>query len=177
MIKVPFRGVLVSLIALVAIGGLIASNSEMKTTRPTNAEDSCKGSGITLVVDFGGEDGAKNITKCVSNFDGTGWQLLEAAGLEVAGTSEYPKSFVCRINNFPTSAAEDCVGTPGSLGGSWVYFYSSVASGSETTSWSRSPVGAATRKPKCGDFEGWLFLTQGSEKQVPAIAAEPFSCK
>ena len=177
MIKVPFRGVLVSLLALVAAGGLVASNVKSENVQPSIKEGICKDLGTTLVVDFGDQIAASTITKCISNFNGSGWQLLKAAGFEVAGTSEYPDSFVCRINNFPNSKAEDCVGTPGSSGGRWVYFYSSVTTGNATKSWSRSPVGAAARKPKCGEFEGWLFITEKADRKVPAITPKPFSCK
>lgn len=177
MIKVPFRAVLIFLIALVAIGGVI--NLEMEKSSTSNATVSdgvCSDKGVTLVVDFGSKSGQEPITRCVREFSGTGWDLFEAAGVKVAGTSEYPEAFVCRIANFPHAEKEDCLGTPDFASGSWTYFYSSVSANDENSQpakWQRSPVGAATRMPACGEFEGWLFANSPSEISTDPA---PFKC-
>lgn len=193
MITVPLRGVLISLIALVAIGGVVAgAKGPAATDTPGESENAnftsgaCVSSGTTIVVDFGASQTKPAIVRCVSNFHGTGWELFEAAGLEVEGTSEYPKAFVCRIDGVPSSITEDCKGTPTPITGTWSYFYATDRGQSKVSAkneWIRSPVGAATRKPNCGDFEGWLFskaeFQEEKTKQpvTPSPSPSPFSCK
>lgn len=181
MIKVPFRAVLISLIAIVAVGGLVVPNLQngpatVKSIRNISEDGACTKGGITLIVDFGKETNLVPIRKCVVAEGLSGWQVLQQAGLQVSGTAEYPNSFVCRINYWPSQKTEDCAGTPGLLGGSWVYFYSKPGS----NGWLRSPVGAATRKPLCGEAEGWLFVNQHTDDQkfaMPTIPPRPFICR
>lgn len=181
MIKVPFRAVLISLIALVAIGGLVVPNLQNGPTtsnanKSTSAYGACTKQGTTLIVDFGSESKLPLIQKCVVSKGASGWKLLQDAGLQVTGTAEYPDSFVCRINNWPSEMKEDCAGTPGVKGGSWVYFYSSPKS----NGWLRSPVGAAARMPRCGEVEGWLFVNQLADNQKfasPKFKPSPFICR
>jgi hypothetical protein len=177
MIKVPFRAVLIFLIALVALGGVI--NLEMEKSNTSNAtvsDGACSDKGVTLVIDFGTNSSQEPIARCVLDFSGTGWELFEAAGVKVAGTSEYPEAFVCRIDNFPDYEKEDCLGTPDFASGSWTYFYSSASANGQNlppAKWQRSPVGAATRMPACGEFEGWLFAKSPSEISTDPT---PFKC-
>ncbi len=181
MIKVPFRAVLISLIAVVAVGGLVVPNLQNGPTKNNSNQNistngACTKQGTTLIVDFGKESNLAPIQKCVVANELSGWQFLQHAGLQVAGTSEYPNSFVCRINDWPSQKVEDCAGTPGLVGGSWVYFYSKPGS----SGWLRSPVGAATRKPLCGEVEGWLFvdpLADGQKFTSPKISPSPFICR
>ena len=177
MIKVPFRAVLISLIAIVAVGGLVVPNLQNgPTTNSNSANGACTKQGTTLIVDFGTESKLAPIQKCVDAQVASGWQVLQNAGLQVTGTAEYPNAFVCRINDWPSQKTEDCAGTPGLTGGSWVYFYSKPGS----NGWLRSPVGAATRMPLCGEVEGWLFVNQfaGDQKFAsPKIKPSPFTCR
>lgn len=176
MKSVPFRAVLFALIGLVAIGSLItASPSSSKVTANVISGEACAKSGVTLVIDFGDQSRAPLVT-CVKNFAGTGWQLFEAAGIAVEGTAEYPQSFVCRISEFPSTKDEDCLGTPNYNSGTWVYFSSTDSA--QTSGWNRSPQGAASRKPGCGDFEGWRFVVGAeSSSQIPNFEPHPFVCK
>jgi hypothetical protein len=181
MIKVPFRAVLISLIAIVAVGGLVVPNlqngpTKINSNQNVSTNGACTNHGITLIVDFGKETKLEPIQKCVVAEGLSGWQVLQHAGLQVFGTAEYPNSFVCRINDWPSQKIEDCAGTPGLVGGSWVYFYSKPGS----NGWLRSPVGAATRKPICGEVEGWLFVNRLADDQKfasPKIYPNPFSCR
>jgi len=181
MIKVPFRAVLISLIAIVAVGGLVVPNLQNEpmsvgSIQNVSQDGTCIKNGTTLIVDFGEESTLLPIQKCVVAEGVSGWQVLQSAGLQVSGTAEYPNSFVCRINNWPSQKTEDCAGTPGLLGGSWVYFYSKPGS----DGWLRSPVGAATRKPICGEVEGWLFVNRLADDQkfaMPTITPRPFICR
>ena len=60
MIKVPFRAVLISLIAIVAVGGLVVPNLQNEPSK-TNSNQNvatnspCTKHEITLIVDFGKE--------------------------------------------------------------------------------------------------------------------------
>ena len=176
MIKVPFRAVLISLVALVAIGGVVVPNLQAGSNDDNYASGACTNVGTSVIVDFGSDSKVRPIIRCVSELGLTGWQVLQHAALEVEGTREYPNAFVCRINDWPDEKSEDCMGTPGLGGGSWVYFYSKPGG----HSWLRSPIGAATRKPLCGEVEGWLFVNQltGNQKQTsPRIKPSPFSCQ
>ena len=188
MITVPFRAVLLSLIALVAVGGMVATNDEVVNNSSKVSTGACTKSGVTVVVDFGSSSSLAPITKCVSQQNSrssSGWQLLAAAGIQTTGTSEYPESFVCRLNDFPAVSEEDCLGTPGFTSGSWVYFYSKKgpleSDSNQQPAWQRSPVGSATRVPGCGDFEGWLFVkprTDGKPvRQVPSATPKPLHCE
>ena len=176
MIKVPFRAVLISLIALVAIGGLVVPSLPRSTDNAVSKSGACTDFGTSVIVDFGSDSKLQPIIRCVHSSNLSGWQVLETAQLEIEGTREYPKSFVCRINNWPNEKSEDCIGTPSITGGSWVYFFSKPGS----NDWQRSPVGAGTRKPVCGEVEGWLYvskLTGDKKNSSPKIKPSPFSCK
>lgn len=180
MMKLPFKAVLFTLVGLVAVGSLVSQAPAVQTPSgsPDQAKVSdsvCSTTGVTLVLDFG------STTKpteqyCVENFSGTGWQLFELAGQTVEGTAEYPASFVCRINGYPDSKNEDCLGTPDFGNGSWVYYV--ARSESNSGEWVRSGAGAAARKPECGDFEGWRFVKGFSQVNLPpSVTAAPFRCE
>lgn len=172
----PLRAVLFALIGLVAIGSAISVKPLTPSSSFAKVSDgACVNSGVTLVVDFGQTD-AESLVKCVQDFSGTGWKIFHAAEIDVQGTAEYPKSFVCRIAEFPSLSSEDCQGTPSFVTGTWVYFHSSVKN--KSSGWLRSGQGAASRKPGCGDFEGWRFVIGESKaNQVPDIEPKPFTCK
>lgn len=171
----PLRVVLFTLIGLVAVGSAISVKPFTSSFSFAKVSDgACVNSGVTLVVDFGQD--AESLVKCVQDFSGTGWQIFEAASIDAQGTSEYPKSFVCRIAEFPSLSSEDCLGTPSFATGTWVYFHSSVKN--KFSGWLRSGQGAASRKPECGDFEGWRFVIgQSTANQVPDIEPKSFKCK
>ena len=152
---------LVGLVALVAIGFAINSFGKADNNNKVNDEKTpvtvtdgeCTVSGISLSVDFGTKSSTPSISKCVSNFTGTSWDLFSAAGLTVTGTEKYPVGFVCRIENFPDETAEPCLETPDPKLGSWAYFTAQP----KATSWQYSTWGAATHKPTCGSAETWVF--------------------
>jgi hypothetical protein len=152
---------LVGLVALVAIGFAINSLGKADSSTQVNenkapvtvTDGECTESGISLSVDFGTISSTPSISKCVSNFTGTSWDLFSAAGLTVIGTEKYPIGFVCRIEDFPDQSAEPCLDTPDPKLGSWAYFTAQ----SKSSSWQYSTWGAATHKPACGSAEAWVF--------------------
>lgn len=174
MSKVSLRAVLIALISLIAIGSLVSvSEDKPRIIKPQLTSSPCVDSGVTLIVDQGG-DQDQMLIRCVKDFKGTGWNIFSAANLNVQGTAEYPESFVCRIDGFPSEDSEDCLATPSFTKGTWVYFNATA----ENTEWMRSGLGAALRTPGCGDYEGWRYLTSADQSTVaPRIEARPFKCK
>jgi hypothetical protein len=113
----------------------------------------------------------------VSN-ERTGWQLFKATEVEVAGTSDYPVGFACRIAGWPTPDKQPCTSTPTYAQGHWAYFYADTASSGK---WVFSGAGSAMRKPVCGSADAWLFVTgdatNGTEAHaVPSVMPKVFSC-
>ena len=154
MKSVPFRAVLLFLLAIVAIGSVTTTTNSSPSTASRVVDGLCSEDGTTLVIEYGPLV-QESIVRCVQNFSGTGWDLFEAAELNVEGTADYPNSFVCRIQDLPSSEAEPCDGTPNGQTGSWIYFVANADD--KPRKWQRSPVGASGRTPKCGDSEAWVF--------------------
>ena len=154
MKSVPFRAVLLILLAIVAIGSVTTTSNNSKSTATNAVDGSCSEDGTTLVIEYGPLEQV-TIVRCVQDFSGNGWELFEAAELSVEGTADYPNSFVCRIQGLPSTEVEPCDGTPSAQTGSWIYFVANADD--EPRNWQRSPVGAASRTPKCGDSEAWVF--------------------
>lgn len=174
--RVSVRAALIALIALVAIGGLFGTGVISTVSKPidsttASAAGFCTEAGVSLLVETGESD---TIIACAKNFSDTGWQLFAATNQQVEGTSEYPVGFVCRINDFPSDSTESCTGTPTAASGSWAYYFASSETGNH---WMLSGVGAATRKPKCGDVDGWVFIAPGELLHEPKAAPVTFQCK
>lgn len=172
--KISFRAVLIFLVLLVAVGGAISVNSKAPATTSSNySSGACLDTGVTLAIDFG-KYGPTSAVRCALKFSGTSWQLFEAVGLQVQGTLPYPQSFVCRIDDWPKN--QSCKTTPNPQSGYWKYFIAT----SGDHSWKLSPIGAASRKPGCGDFEGWLYVSSDdgpdAERAVPRIEPNTFKC-
>jgi hypothetical protein len=172
--KVSLRAVLIGLISFVAIGSLVSVNEgKHKSNTPQVSSSPCVDSGVTLIVDQGGSQD-QVLIRCVKEFEGTGWNIFRAANLNVQGTAEYPESFVCRIADFPSEDSEACLATPSFTKGTWVYFNATA----ENAEWMRSGQGAASRKPGCGDYEGWRYITSAAQSNTaPRIEARPFKCQ
>lgn len=176
MKRIPLKAILFALVGLVAVGSVISKAPTPPATNSANAHTgTCNGSGVTLVIDFGSQNKPPE-SYCLNEFAGSSWQLFEAAGVLVEGTAEYPESFVCRLQGVPGANAEDCLGTPDFASGTWVYYVASA--NNQSKGWMRSGAGAAMRKPTCGDYEGWRFVTDFTEVNVPpSLTAAPFRCK
>lgn len=165
--RLNLRWVLIALVSLVGIGGVIGVRS---ATAPAESSGA-----VHLVVDFGAGSAKEVLDKKVENFAGTGWQLLIAAGLKVQGTADYPNSFVCRINGWPSPSKESCSGTPSPTVGYWKYF---IATSSLGGSWIASGTGAAGHKTECGSAEGWLWVTpESASDSKPRVKPEVQRCE
>lgn len=184
------RITLLALIALVALAsvwqgisagfGVTISVQSSQTPRPIaflgeTKTGACVNEGITLVVDFGSRAKRDPQIFCVIGEGPTGWQVLTESQLNPEGTLQYPTGFLCRLDDYPSKTEQDCANTPTVNEGHWAYFYASAATGNN---WLASGIGAAQRKPLCGDYEGWLFESskEYDEQAVPAVTAKPFTC-
>jgi hypothetical protein len=160
---------LIGLIALVGIG--FAFNqwvqtdapSDLNKKVPTVSEGLCESDGVSLLVSFGKASSLTDVSKCVTNYIGTSWDLFYAAGMEVSGTSKYPVGFVCRIQDFPNEEQEECRDTSNVSVGSWAYF---IAQPGED-SWKYSIWGAATHQVACGSAEAWVFKYPNDDLESP----------
>lgn len=164
---------LIGLVGLVAIGFALNNrvqtgsnpNPSTKSSPVSILNGQCETEGVSLVVDFGSESELQPIVKCISNYTDSSWNLFQAAGISVTGTSKYPVGFVCRIQNFPNEAQEPCLDMPNTAVGSWAYFVASAGS----KEWQYSTWGAATHKPACGTAEAWLFKLPSEDLEEPPI--------
>ena len=172
--RLRLRSVLVALIAFVAVGGLITALDSGRKAQ--DAADGADGGSVQLVVDFGASSELRTIDVRVPNFAGSGWQLLEQAGVEVEGTADYPKSFVCRLDGWPTRQMESCDSAPSVRNGHWAYWVTNPAL---SDGWVLSGVGAAAYVAQCGQAEAWVWVPPGldSAKVRPRVAAQTFECK
>ena len=157
-----------ALIALVALGGFV-SQKILAAGPGTNTPGR-----VHLVIDFGKQSKIAPIDRWVEGFNGTGWTLIQKAGLSVEGTADYPTSFVCRIAAWPPASTYSCEQTPNPAIGYWKYFVTNPSIGS---GWIASGIGAAGHKPICGGAEGWLWVTSTTpETAVPAITPKTEKC-
>ena len=160
--RISLRSVLIALIALVAVGGLMAA-IDAKRSVSNSLPTTGKGF-VQLVVEFGEASKMRKIDIQVTDFAGTGWQLLERAGVEVEGTADYPTSFVCRIDGWPTRQMESC--HDGSYGriGHWAYWVTNAELGD---GWILSGIGSAAHRSECGQSEAWVWVPSGkSSNQI-----------
>lgn len=171
------RIALIALIALVAIGGALSlandSKPEPKENTSSYSEGFCPEDGVAIVIDFGSSAGLDPITRCASNFEGSGWDLFAVTKIDVLGTDQYSVGFVCRIENFPDPEVQDCKDTPTYLEGSWGYYLLD-----ESGSWRVSGIGSSASKPKCGLAEGWRFIEAGENigDLAPRVEITPKEC-
>lgn len=178
--RISLRAVLIALVGLVAVGGLVSTGvlgTVAKTAPIENlsmASGFCLEDGVSLVIDYGTQADKEMSISCGAKFSGNGWELFAATEQKVAGTTEYPIGFVCRINDFPTVADQPCTGTPTSAQGSWAYYYATAQLGDH---WMFSAAGASMRKPACGDVEAWVFIAPGEKVHEPAINPLTFKCQ
>jgi hypothetical protein len=172
--RISPRSALLSLVAIVAIAGLIGA---LKGGRKVETSSLSGGKGsVQLVVEFGAASGMRTIDVRVPGFSGTGWQLLELAGFDIEGTADYPNSFVCRLDGWPTRSMESCTSGPSGRTGHWAYFVTNPALGA---GWVMSGVGAAAHRAECGQAEAWVWVAPGADTSKTAPKSQPrvFECE
>jgi hypothetical protein len=140
------------------------------------SQDACSDEGVTLVIDYGSQSQRPTSSQCAVKYGDSGadsgWNLFSATRNTVAGTSDYPEGFVCRINGFPNSKVESCRHTPSLGSGTWAYFIATDASG-----WHYAQIGASVSHPLCGTWQGWRFIPAGQQRIAPPrVTPQTFQC-
>ena len=174
--RLSLRAVLLTLIALVAIGGLVSVLPSGVGISKNWHEGSCKNEqGVTLVVDFGSSSNRDTLIRCAKGFSATGWDIFAATETAVVGTSQYPTGFVCRVEDLPNQDEQPCTSTPTYDQGNWAYFNASQDSEGK---WMFSSTGSQLRSPKCGSAEGWRFVEpkESQTESMPRVLPQTFRC-
>ena len=122
--------------------------------------------GVTVVVDFQ-ELGGSTIVRCAVGDQPTGHAALVNAGFSVTGTARWGEAFICRIEGKPPPDAEPCIDTP-PASAHWSYWYAPHGG-----AWTYSQMGAMSRKPLLGGFEGWSFSMNRTAGDSPPPRVAP----
>jgi len=130
---------------------------------PRQQTGACVGdSGVTVVVDFQDLGGGIHVM-CAEGPVSSGLDALSRAGISYETAQRFP-GFVCRIANQPANAP--CVNaSPASA--YWGYWLAAPGG-----PWCYSTIGAGSRVPPRGTFEGWSFSL---DKVAAAIPPPRFS--
>jgi hypothetical protein len=141
--------------ALVLVGLLLSPST---AAAPRQATGACAGNtGVTVVVDFQELGGGTNVV-CAPGTPSSGLDALAKAGVSYQTTQRFP-GFVCRIAGKPSN--DPCVNTsPASA--YWAYWLAAPGG-----SWCYSTLGAGSRRPPPGTFEGWSFALNRTADAIP----------
>ena len=146
----PLVLVLVSVFASVSPAPVAAT--------PRQAAGSCTGtSGVTVVVDFQELGGGVNVV-CASGPVSSGLDALTRAGISYRTAQRFP-GFVCRIADKP--ATDPCVNAS-RASAYWTYWLAAPGG-----TWCYATLGAGSRQPPPGTFEGWSFSLDKVAAKIP----------
>jgi hypothetical protein len=128
----------------------------------------CSGnSGVTVTVDFTAfNDGVQ--TRCAPGSQSSGIAALENAGFMPEGTQRYGLAFVCRINDLPSTAQQDCVSTP-PANAYWAYYHALAGA----TTWTYASSGPESYVPPLGSIDAWAFGNSAKPSVTPAQVRSP----
>ncbi len=142
--------------ALVLVLALLSPASLAAT--PRQAAGPCTGtSGVTVVVDFQELGGGVNVV-CASGPVSSGLDALTRAGISYRTAQRFP-GFVCRIADKP--ASDPCV-NPSPPSAYWAYWIAAPGG-----TWCYATLGAGSRQPPPGTFEGWSFSLDKVAAKIP----------
>ena len=134
------------------------------TVTPRQATGACAGtSGVTVVVDFRELGGGVNVV-CALGPVSSGLDALTRAGIGFRTAQRFP-GFVCRIADKP--ATDPCVNTspPSAY---WAYWIAAPGG-----TWCYATLGAGSRRPPPGTFEGWSFSLDKVAAKIPPPSFTP----
>lgn len=168
---------------------VLAPSLALITTPQASAVDHTRGKpgfcptevGVTVVIDFG-ELGGEPLVRCnPTSSRGSGLDALKGAGIQLTGVQRWGESFICRIENKPSSSQslsipgdssyrEACIDTPPAEA-YWSYWHAG-----NNCAWTYSQWGVKNRDFVQGGFEGWTFSLGASAEESaqgrgPRIAA------
>jgi hypothetical protein len=150
-------------LAAVVLATAAAGLAGAVTASPASAATCSSGSGVSVVVDFGGLGGGVR-TDCAP--DGAGKSassLFSGAGYDLAYVQNEP-GFVCRVDNLPSPSDQACVNTPPESA-YWSLWWSDGTSGS----WSYSNYGVGSLKVPDGAYVGFAWVS--GSKSPPGVPA------
>jgi hypothetical protein len=128
----------------------------------------CSGkSGVTVVVDFTAFNKGVQ-TRCAPGSQTSGIAAMENAGFMPEGTARYGLAFVCRINDLPSTAQQDCAGTP-PANAYWAYYHALEGA----TTWTYSTTEASSYVPPLGSIDAWAFGNSATPSVTPAQVRSP----
>jgi len=155
-------------VALIAATILAALFSLFPAQRAHAASGACKDdAGLNLVVDYKDLGGGVHVY-CLENWKGgSAWSAFsQVPSWTLTGTSQYPTSFVCRINNKPGPSEEPCTSTP-SASAFWGYWQS------RDGSWRFSSAGVAGATARAGQWHGLAFSRGNTAQTNPPPGVTP----
>lgn len=112
---------------------------------------------VSVVVNFG-TLGAKTIHACAGG--AVAADVLKAAKIATAGTSDYGDQVVCRVDDLPSPATESCAKLPSAA--YWALWIKT----STDAKWEYAQAGVTTQTVTNGESLG-LVYTQGSDETPP----------
>lgn len=137
--------------------------------------------GVTVVVDFQ-QLGGSTVVRCAPGnggpFQGTGLDAFQAAGLNIAGTSQHGLSVVCRVNGRP--AADEELPIPGDdayteqcqqmppAAAFWSYWQAD-----NNGSWVFSQLGVTSSTARAGGFEALSFSLNSTSAPPRTAPSRP----
>jgi hypothetical protein len=124
--------------------------------------------GVTVVVNFGSLGGGTQVHCYAGATSSTsGLSALHGAGFSTVGTQHDGDGFVCRIDDKPDAAQENCINTP-PASAYWSYWQATNGG-----SWVYSSLGGASSHVHAGGFEGWSFGNGGTKPSSGSPARPP----
>ena len=150
--------VLAPLALLIGLTGCAAQTAPPSSTAKapaTAAEGPC--TDVTVIVDFGTlkHDAIKTCARA-----GTAAEVLKAAHIETAGTTDYGDAVICRVDALPSPASESCAKLPSAA--YWAMWVKPSADGK----WDYAQEGVQTQKLTAGEYLGLVYTT-GSDSTQP----------
>lgn len=138
--------------------------------------------GVTVVVDFQGLGGS-TVVRCAPGsggapFQGSGLDAFQAAGVQLAGTSQHGLSVICRVNGRPAADeqlpvtgddgyTEQCTKMP-PANAFWSYWQADNGG-----SWAFSQRGAASSTARTGGFEALSFSLNSTSTPPRTAPSRP----
>jgi len=149
--------VLAPLVAVLALSGCAGTSTGAAPTPTPSASTAGPCADVTVVVEFTTLD-HKPITACAPA--GVASDVLKAAKLTTAGTTDYGNQVICRVDDLPSPTAETCATLPSSA--YWAMWIKTSAD----AKWEYAQEGVATQQLTAGQSLG-LRYTIGDDSTPP----------
>jgi len=142
--------VLVPILVVLALSGCAGTSPGAASTPTPSATTAGPCTEVTVIVEFTTLD-HKPITACAPA--GVAADVLKAAKLSTAGTTDYGNQVICRVDDLPSPDAESCATLPSAA--YWAMWIKSSAD----AKWEYAQEGVATQQLADGQFLGLRYTT------------------